>query len=156
LTGFFKNAFMSHQTKQEKIFMAKKPTTLITQLEQARTALAEAQARCSELEQELYEAIQPELTKPEGQETIHQFGYSITVNRPMNWKLDSDKYYKLASEMPEHMQFHRTKLELDKKAYNAILSMKDNPEIKKFIKKIQDCVTATPGKVSVKVEKMEA
>ena len=44
--------------------------------------------------------------------------------------------------------------ELDKNKYSGLLVMSASPEVKKYIKKIQDCVSVKPGKVSVKVEKI--
>ena len=137
--------------------MAKgKDTTLYAQLLAAKEEEEKAIARRVELEEEIFSLHRSELTKTEGQETLENFGYKITINQPMNYKLDDTKYRELAKTLPEELQFHRTKLELDKTKYSSLLLMKSNPEIKKYIKKIQDCVSVKPGKVSVKVEKMEA
>ena len=132
-----------------------KDTTLYAQLLAAKKDEENAIARRTELEKEIFELHRAELTKTEGQETLENFGYKITINQPMNYKLDDAKYRKLAESLPEDMQFHRTKLELDKTKYSSLLVMSASPEVKKYIKKIQDCVSAKPGKVSVNVEKME-
>jgi hypothetical protein len=84
-------------------------------------------------------------------ETLKTSGYSIVVNQPMIYKLDEEKYRKLAETIPEELQFHRTKLDLDKTAYNKLLVMSSDPTVKKYINKIQDCVTSKPGKVAIKI-----
>lgn len=132
-----------------------KDTTLYAQLLAAKEAEEKATVRREEIEKEIYELHRAELHKTEGQETLESFGYKITINQPMNYKLDDTKYRKLAESLPEDMQFHKVELKLDKTKYSSLLLMKSNPEIKKYIKKIQDCVSIKPGKVSVKVEKME-
>jgi monoamine oxidase len=133
-----------------------KDTTLYAQLLAAKEEETNATARRVELEEEIYALHRSELQKSEGQETLENFGYKITINQPMTYKLDDAKYRKLAETLPEEMQFHRTKLELDKTKYSSLLVMAASPEVKKYIKKIQDCVSVKPGKVSVKVEKIEA
>ena len=135
--------------------MKTKDTTLYAQLLTAKQDEENATARREELEKEIFDLHRAELHKTEGQETIENFGYKITINQPMNYKLDDTKYRKLAESLPEDLQFHRTKLELDKQKYSSLLLMSASPEIKKYIKRIQDCVTAKPGKVAIKVEKME-
>ena len=130
-------------------------TTLYAQLLAAKEDEEKAIARRVELEDEIFQLHRPELTKTEGQETIESFGYKITINQPMTYKLDDAKYRKLAETLPEDLQFHRTKLELDKNKYSSLLVMSASPEVKKYIKKIQDCVSVKPRKVAVKVEKME-
>jgi monoamine oxidase len=133
-----------------------KDTTLYAQLLATKEEETKATARRIELEEEIYALHRSELQKSEGQETLENFGYKITINQPMTYKLDDAKYRKLAETLPEEMQFHRTKLELDKTKYSSLLVMAASPEVKKYIKKIQDCVSVKPGKVSVKVEKIEA
>ena len=129
--------------------------TIYEQLLEAEQLEKEATARRIELENEVFEYLKPDLTKSEGDETIESFGFSVTVKQPMNYKLDEDKYRDLAKVMPEDLQFHRTRLDLDKTKYSAMLLMASTPEVKKYIKKIQDCVTTKPGKVSIKVKKIQ-
>ena len=136
--------------------MAKvKDTTLYAQLLTAKEVEEKAIALRIEIEEKIFSLHKSELSKTEGQETLENFGYKITINQPMTYKLDDAKYRELAKTLPEEMQIHRTKLELDKTKFSGILVLKENPEIKKYIKKIQDCVSVKPGKVSVKVEKIE-
>ena len=135
--------------------MKPKDTTLFQQLIEAEEAEKQATAHRIQIESEIFEHLKSDLHKTEGQETIESFGYSVTVNQPMTYKLDNDKYRKLAESMPEELQFHRTKLELDKTKFSSLLLMSASPDVKKYIKRIQDCVTMTPGKVSVKVKKIE-
>jgi len=132
-----------------------KDTTLYAQLLAAKEEEEKAIARRVELEEEIFSLHRAELKKTEGQETLENFGYKITINQPMTYKLDDAKYRKLAETLPEDLQFHRTKLELDKTKYSGLLVMSANPGLKKYIKQIQDCVSVKPGKVSVKVEKLE-
>mgnify|MGYP000915258653 CR=1 FL=1 len=132
-----------------------KDTTLYAQLLTAKETEEKAIAHRIELEEEIFSLHRSELHKTEGQETLENFGYKITINQPMTYKLDDAKYRKLAESLPEDLQFHRTKLELDKTKYSSLLVMAANPDVKKYIKKIQDCVSVKPGKVSVKVEKLE-
>ena len=132
-----------------------KDTTLYAQLLAAKKEEEKAITRRVEIEEEIFSLHRAELRKTEGQETLENFGYKITINQPMTYKLDDTKYRKLAETLPEEMQVHRVKLELDKNKYSGLLVMSASPEVKKYIKKIQDCVSVKPGKVSVKVEKME-
>jgi hypothetical protein len=132
-----------------------KDTTLYAQLLTAKEEETNAIAHRVELEDEIFSLHRAELTKTEGQETLENFGYKITINQPMTYKLDDAKYRKLAETLPEEMQVHRVKLELDKSKYNTILLMENAAGFKKYVKQIQDCVSMKPGKVAVKVEKME-
>jgi hypothetical protein len=131
--------------------MNKKQTELIEQLYNMQIAEAHIVKKRIELEEKLFDALKSEITKTEGMETLKTSGYSIVVNQPMIYKLDEEKYRKLAESMPEELQFHRTKLELDKTAYSKLLVMSADPTVKKYINKIQDCVTTKPGKVAIKI-----
>jgi DNA-binding transcriptional regulator YiaG len=131
--------------------MNKKQTELIEQLYNMQIAEAHIVKKRIELEEKLFDALKSEITKTEGQTTVKAGHYSIAVNQPMNYKLDEEKYRKLAETMPEEMQFHRTKLDLDKTAYSKLLVMSADPTVKKYINKIQDCVTTKPGKVAIKI-----
>ena len=132
-----------------------KDTTLYAQLLAAKEEEEKATARRVELEEEIFQLHRAELHKTEGQETIENFGYKITINQPMSYKLDDAKYRKLAESLPEEMQFHVNKLQLDKAKYSSLFAMSASPDVKKYIKRIQDCVTIKPGKVAVKVERIE-
>jgi hypothetical protein len=139
------------KTKQEKTTMNKKQTELIEQLYNMQIAEQHITKKRIELEEKLFDALKSEITKTEGMETLKTSGYSIVVNQPMIYKLDEEKYRKLAETMPEEMQFHRTKLDIDKTAYSKLLVMSADPTVKKYINKIQDCVTTKPGKVAIKI-----
>ena len=128
--------------------------TILDQLYEAQAAEEEARKKRIALESEVFEAVKVELTKETGQESVEMLGFSVTVNRPITWKLDDAAYRGLCEIMPEHFQFHRTKLELDKKKFDGIVSLSDSPEIKPWIKKIQDVVTLVPGKIAVKISKI--
>lgn len=112
-------------------------------------------AKVQELESEVFECFQSELKKSEGTETIEQLGFSVKISRPVKYELKEDSYRELAKSLPNHLQFHRTKLELDKKKYSSLLTMSEGPEIKRYISKIQDCVETKPGKISVEINKIE-
>jgi ABC-type thiamine transport system ATPase subunit len=129
-----------------------KPQTLYSKLIAAREEEEKAHQKALKIEEELFQYLKPQLTKSEGQETIEELGYSIVVNQPTTWKLDEAKYRALAEKLPDNLQFHRTKLELDKVRYKIILETHEAGELEK---EMQDCVTVKPGKVSVKVEKIE-
>lgn len=131
--------------------MNKKQTELIEQLYNMQIAEQHIVKKRIELEEKLFDALKSEITKTEGQTTVKAGRYSIAVNQPMNYKLDEEKYRKLAETMPEELQFHRTKLELDKTAYSGLLIRSAEPIVKKYINKIQDCVTSKPGKVAIKI-----
>lgn len=131
--------------------MNKKQTELVEQLYDMQIAEAHIVKKRIELEEKLFDALKSEITKTEGQTTVKAGRYSIAVNQPMNYKLNEDKYRKLAESMPEEMQFHRAKLELDKTAYSKLLVMSADPTVKKYINKIQDCVTSKPGKIAIKI-----
>ena len=127
-----------------------KDTTLYAQLLAAKEEEEKAIARRVEIEEEIFSLHRAELRKTEGQETLENFGYKITINQPMVYKLDDAKYRKLAESLPEDLQFHKVELKLDKIKYKSLLLTAD----KKIIKKISDCVSITPAKISVKVEKI--
>lgn len=129
--------------------MNKKQTELIEQLYDMQIAEQHITKKRIELEEKLFDALKSEITKTEGQTTVKAGRFSIAVNQPMNYKLDEEKYRKLAETMPEEMQFHRVELKLDKNKYKSLLLTAD----KKIINKISDCVSSTPAKISVKVEK---
>jgi hypothetical protein len=131
--------------------MNKKQTELIEQLYDMQIAEQHIVKKRIELEEKLFDALKSEITKTEGMETLKTSGYSIVVNQPMIYKLDEEKYRKLAETIPEELQFHRTKLELDKFAYAKLLLTSADPSVKKYINKIQDCVTSKPGKVAIKI-----
>ena len=131
--------------------MNKKQTELIEQLYNMQIAEQHIVKKRIELEEKLFDALKSEITKTEGMETLKTSGYSIVVNQPMIYKLDEEKYRKLAEVMPEELQFHRTKLDIDKTAYSKLLVMSADPTVKKYINKIQDCVTSKPGKVAIKI-----
>jgi Rod binding domain-containing protein len=139
------------KTKQEQTKMNKKQTELVEQLYDMQIAEQHIVKKRIELEEKLFDALKSEITKTEGQETVKAGHYSVTVNQPINYKLDEEKYRKLAETMPEEMQFHRVKIELDKTAYSKLLVMSSDPTVKKYINKIQDCVTSKPGKVAIKI-----
>jgi Rod binding domain-containing protein len=139
------------KTKQEKTTMNKKQTELIEQLYDMQIAEQHITKKRIELEEKLFDALKSEITKTEGQTTVKAGRYSIAVNQPINYKLDEEKYRKLAETMPEELQFHRTKLELDKIKYAALLIQSADPTVKKYINKIQDCITSKPGKVAIKI-----
>ena len=125
----------------------KKDTTLYAQLITAKQDEEKATARREELEREIFNLHRAELHKTEGQETIQDHDWNITINQPMIYKLDEEKYKTLVESMPEELQCHRIKIELDKKLFDHVKNDK------KFGKKIMDCVRITPSKVSVKVNK---
>ena len=131
--------------------MNKKQTELIEQLYNMQIAEQHIVKKRIELEEKLFDALKSEITKTEGMETLKTSGYSIVVNQPMIYKLDEEKYRKLAETIPEELQFHRTKLDIDKTAYSKLLVMSADPTVKKYINKIQDCVTSKPGKVAIKI-----
>jgi len=128
----------------------KKPTTILQQLIEAKEAENLATQKRINLENEVYECFKSDLKKTAGQETIEQLGFKIIINQPLTWKLNEESYRKLCKTLPESFQCHSTKISLDKKKYDAVLSVAD----KKTAEKIQNCVSATPGKVAVSVEKL--
>jgi Rod binding domain-containing protein len=131
--------------------MNKKQTELIEQLYDMQIAEQHIVKKRIELEEKLFDALKSEITKTEGQTTVKAGRYSIAVNQPVNYKLDEEKYRKLAETMPEELQFHRTKLDIDKFAYAKLLLTSADPSVKKYINKIQDCVTTKPGKIAIKI-----
>ena len=127
-----------------------KDTTLYAQLLAAKEEEENAIARRVELEEEIFSLHRAELKKTEGQETLENFGYKITINRPVSYKINEVMYRTLCETLPGNLQVHSIKINLDKRKYDLILSTAE----KKYIKQIQNCITMTPGKVSVKVEKI--
>lgn len=117
------------------------------QLIAAKSAEEKATKKRMELEGQIFDSIRNQIIKSEGQETLEIDNYKLTVNQPMNYKLDEDKYRALAETLPEELQFHRIKLEIDKRKFQEIKKSK-------FGKKCSDCVICTPGKVSIKIERI--
>ncbi len=117
------------------------------QLIAAKAAEEKATKKRIELEEQIFDSVRNQIIKSEGQETLEIDNYKLTVNQPMNYKLDEEKYRALAESLPEECQFHRVKLEIDKRKFQEVKNSK-------FGKKISDCVTCTPGKVSVKIERI--
>ena len=125
----------------------KKEKTIFDLLLDAEALEKKSTARRIEIESKIFNMMIPKLTKQEGLETIEENGYSVTINQPVTYKLDENKYRALAERMPENLQIHRVKLELDKIKYQSALDSE-------WKKEIQDCVTTKPGKVSVKIKKI--
>lgn len=123
-----------------------KSLSLYEQLIKAEKAEEIAKARRIEIEEKIYNSLKHQLLKTEGQETIEDHGYAITIMQPWSYKLDDEKYRALCNKLPEDMQFHRVELKIDMKKYSHVKNDK------KFGKFISDCVTAKPGKVAVKVK----
>lgn len=124
-----------------------KELNLYEQLQKAEQAEQIAKNRRIEIEEKIFNSLKHQLLKTEGQETIQDHDWNITINQPMIYKLDEEKYKTLVEFMPEELQCHRIKIELDKKLFDHVKNDK------KFGKKIMDCVRITPSKVSVKVNK---
>jgi hypothetical protein len=125
--------------------------TLYEQLLKAESTEKKATEKRIALENEIYQSVKEKLSKTEGTETIEDQGFSITCSQPVSYKLDEEKYRVLAEELPTGLQFHRTKIDFDKTKYNFVI---EQPESKKFMKKIQDCLSSKPGKIAVKVKKI--
>lgn len=126
-----------------------KELNLYEQLQKAEQAEQIAKNRRIEIEEKIFNSLKHQLLKTEGQETIQDHDWNITINQPMIYKLDEEKYKTLVEFMPEELQCHRIKIELDKKLFDHVKNDK------KFGKKIMDCVLCKPGKISVKVNKNE-
>jgi hypothetical protein len=126
----------------------KKEKTIFDLLLDAEALEKKSTSRRIEIESEIFNMMIPKLTKQEGLETIEENGYSVTINQPVTYKLEEKKYRALAERMPENLQIHRVKLELDKIKYQSTLESESE-----WKKEIQDCVTSKPGKVSVKIKK---
>lgn len=126
-----------------------KELNLYEQLQKAEQAEQIAKNRRIEIEEKIFNSLKHQLLKTEGQETIQDHDWNITINQPMIYKLDEEKYKTLVEFMPEELQCHRIKIELDKKLFDHVKNDK------KFGKKIMDCVLCKPGKISVRVNKNE-
>jgi len=126
-----------------------KALNLYEQLQKAEQAEQIAKNRRIEIEEKIFNSLKHQLLKTEGQETIQDHGWSIIINQPITSKIDEEKYRTLAESLPEELQFHRVKFELDKKKFDHVKNDK------KFGKKIMDCVLCKPGKISVRVNKNE-
>ncbi len=125
-----------------------KTLTIFDQLIEAEAAEKKAIAARIALEEEIFEYVRSEklLTKEEGQETIEELGFSITVNQPISYKIDEEKYRALPSIL---QSVHKIRIDLDKTSYNVFLKTASKSDIKQ----IQNCITSKPGKVSIKIKK---
>jgi len=135
--------FLSNK-KQKEIEQMK---NIYEQLIAAKSAEEKATKKRIELEEQIFDSVRNQIIKSEGQETLEIDNYKLTVNQPMNYKLDEEKYRALAESLPEECQFHRVKLEIDKRKFQEVKNSK-------FGKKCSDCVTCIPGKVSIKIERI--
>jgi predicted aspartyl protease len=126
-----------------------KTKNIYERLLKAEAAEKKANAARIEIENEIFDQVKGKLTKTEGQESIEDQGFSITIRKSVSYKINEEKYRELCKTIPEELQIHSIKINLDKKKYDAVISIAD----KKYVKQIQDVVSMTPGKISVKVEK---
>ena len=81
--------------------------------------------------------------------TEDDLGFSITVTKSITVKLDQDKYAAVRNNIPENLLPEKIKYELDKKGFEFL---KENE--KEIYLMVSSCVTETPGKPTIKVEKI--
>lgn len=129
------------------------PRTIIEMYQSAIMAEKEAREKRLELEILLYDSVSSQLHKSEGQETIRECGYKITIDRPVTVKL-KDNYTEIIDSIPPVLHFHKTKIEIDRKKFSATISaLSLDSKNKKLLSRVWDCVESKPGKVSIKIEK---
>ena len=110
----------------------------------ARKAENEANARRIKIEAQLAEALEvPE----EGSKTHKTEAHKITVGQPIYRKVDETAWAKVKDKIPENLRPVKVKIEAD--ATGCKYLAKSEPAL---WKKIASAFTATPGKVSIKVE----
>lgn len=82
-----------------------------------------------------------------------ELGYSVNVKRNVSYKMNQERWQAVRVEIPEHLRPEKIKFDVDVKGFEYLKSSQDPEEIEIY-KKISDCVTVTPGKTSIKVEKI--
>jgi hypothetical protein len=125
--------------------------TIYQQLLDAKVKEEKAKEKRIEIENEIIRLHEPQL-KDNGQTTFDTDGFKITVKRSMNYKLDEDTYFKVITNIPEQYHAHKIKVELDKKKFNFLSELPDALG-QNVYKRISNCVTMTPAKPSVSIEK---
>lgn len=76
--------------------------------------------------------------------------YKVSISKTMTTKLDQDKYIVVRQTIPSDLRPERIKFDLDKAGYDYLKA--NNKEIYTLV---SDCVTFTPGKTTIKVEKVK-
>ena len=99
------------------------------QLIAAKSAEEKATKKRMELEEQIFDSVRNQIIKSEGQETLGIDNYKLTINQPVNYKLDEEKYRILAETMPEEYQCHRVKLEIDKRKFQEVKNSKFGKKI---------------------------
>ena len=105
-------------------------------------------AKMQKYRADLVDIISKDLECKLGGSKAHTFeGFKATIKRPLNLKIDLDQWEAIKKDLPVNHRPVKTKTELDITAYNALAKFCKDDYIK-----VSQAVTATPGKVSVKLE----
>jgi len=79
-----------------------------------------------------------------------ELGYKTNISKNIYVKLDQDMYKSIRNDIPAELRPEKIIFELDSKGYKWLEENKEE-----IYKKVSDCVTVTPGKTTVKVEKIK-
>lgn len=76
-------------------------------------------------------------------------GFNVTVKKNVAYKLDQELWISVRKEIPDNLRPEKIKFELDKKGFEYL---KDHAE--DLYKIVSNCVTITPNKTTIDVEKI--
>jgi hypothetical protein len=85
-----------------------------------------------------------------GSKTFKEDKFKVSIKKSLTMKLDQDEYKKVRKDIPEELRPEKIKFELDNEGFKYLKENK--PEIYKLV---SDCVTLTPGKSTITVEKVK-
>jgi hypothetical protein len=111
---------------------------------EAKRAENKARDKRIEIEAQLAEAFE---VPTEGTKTQGTENYKVTVGQPITRKLDVDAWDKVKGKVP--MSLHPVKVSVTADAAGCKYLAQERPDVWKAI---APAFTATPGKVSIKVE----
>lgn len=113
----------------------------------AKRDLADAQERLDAISAEIAMTVE---VKDEGSKTTKVDGYKVTTTQPIYRKVDAAAWDQVSHRIPANMHPVKYKLEADAKGMKYLID--NEPEL---WSEIAEAFTTTPGKIQVKVERME-
>jgi hypothetical protein len=85
-----------------------------------------------------------------GSKSFKEDKFKVTISKTTKIELDQEAYKKIRSDIPADLRPEKVKFELDKEGYEYLKG--NQPEI---YKDVSNCVTITPKKSTIKVEKVK-
>lgn len=113
----------------------------------AKSELAKAQSRLDSITSEILKSVD---VKDEGSKTTKVDGYKVTTTQPIYRKVDAAAWNQVSYRIPDNMHPVKYKLEADAKGVRYLID--NEPDL---WSEIAEAFTTTPGKIQVKVERMD-